>query len=281
MRRRDFLYTALGAQALAADNLQGAGCALLLDLRSKRLLSTQGAAEAREWLAPPGSTVKPLSLWALLRSGKVKPDESIPCPRRLRLAGLRMDCSHPPLPFPVDVSRAITYSCNCTVAHFAKRFRGDELALFYQEFGFQSSTRLLSGAENTGFAQRGVSGEQLELQALGERNVRVTALEIMQAYRHLAALAGEPKFSPILEGMEGAVQFGTGQAAQVPGKMVAGKTGSVRTVDGLHAACFAGFAPSRDPRVVVTILTQGQSGAQAAAPVAGALLRRYFSSSSL
>jgi penicillin-binding protein A len=77
--------------------------------------------------------------------------------------------------------------------------------------------------------------------------------------------------------MEGAVQFGTGRAAQVRGTAVAGKTGSVQTEPGLHAAWFAGFAPSRAPEVVVTVLTQGRSGAEAAAPIAGELLRGYFS----
>ena len=236
----------------------------------------EGATEAREWLAPPGSTVKPLSLWALLRSGRVKPDDSILCPRYLRLGGISMNCSHPRLPFPVNVSRAITYSCNCATAHFAKRFSDDQLAQFYREFGLGSPTRLLPAGEAVGQITQGALGEQRQLQALGERGVRVTALEMAEAYRHMAALAHTPAFLPILEGLEEAVQFGTGQAAQVPGKMVAGKTGTVQTAD-LWAAWFAGFAPSRDPQVVVTVLTQGSSGADAAAPVAGQLLRHYFS----
>ena len=241
------------------------------------MLIAHGAVEAREWLAALGSTVKPLSLWALLRAGRVKPDESIPCPHYLQLAGLTMNCSHPRLPFPVNITRAITYSCNCATAHFAKRFTGDELARFYAELGFESATRLLPRGEAAGHVQKGISGERLQLQALGERGIRVTALEVAQAYRHLANLVYEPKFQPILEGMEGAVQFGTGRAAQVRGTAVAGKTGSVQTEPGLHAAWFAGFAPSRAPEVVVTVLTQGRSGAEAAAPIAGELLRGYFS----
>ena len=167
-----------------------------------------------------------------------------------------MNCSHPQLPFPVNIMRAITYSCNCATAHFAKRFTGDELARFYAELGFESATRLLPRSEAAGHIQKGISGERLQLQALGERGVRVTALEVAQAYRHLANLVYEPKFQPILEGMEGAVQFGTGRAAQVHGTAVAGKTGSVQTEPGLHAAWFAGFAPSRAPEVVVA--TEGK-----------------------
>lgn len=83
------------------------GCALLLELRSRKVLFVHGRKDAREWVAPPGSLIKPLGLWALLSSGKVRPDELFPCPGTLRLAGLRMDCSHPRLPFTVDVSRIL------------------------------------------------------------------------------------------------------------------------------------------------------------------------------
>jgi cell division protein FtsI/penicillin-binding protein 2 len=274
--RRHFLTI-----ASAALGVRTSGCALLLDIRSKRVLYLQGERAAREWLAAPGSTVKPISLWALLRSGKLKADETFLCPLHLRLAGLQMDCSHPRLPFPVNATRAIAYSCNCTTAHFAERFRGHELAQFYRELGFESATGLLPRAETTGHVQQGLYGEQLQLQALGERGVRVTALELAEAYRRLALLAREAPFLPILEGLEGAVEFGTGQRAQVTVRKVAGKTGSVEVQPGLHAAWFAGFAPSQDPEVVVTVLTQGRSGAEAAAPIAGDLLRRYFSAGKL
>ena len=252
------------------------GCALLWELRSKRALVMHGAVQAREWLVEPGSTMKPLSWWALLRSGKVKPGESLHCVHDLRLAGLRLNCSHPRLPFPVDATRAIAYSCNCATAYFARRFTGDELARCYQEFGLESATQLLPEAESVGHIQKNTNEEQVQLQALGERGLRVTALEVAKAYGRLAGLASDPKFAPVLAGMEGAVQFGTGQAAQVPGRTIAGKTGSVQTEPGLRAAWFAGFAPSRQPEVVVTVLTQGRSGAEAAAPIAGKLLRHYF-----
>jgi cell division protein FtsI/penicillin-binding protein 2 len=274
--RRQFLTV-----ASAALGLRASGCALLLDTRSKRVLYLQGELVAREWLAAPGSTVKPINLWALLRSGKLKPDETCLCPLHLRLAGLQMNCSHPRLPFPVNATTAIAYSCNCTTAHFAQRFRENELVQFYQELGFESATGLLPSVETIGHVQQGLYGEQLQLQALGERGVRVTALEMAEAYRRLANLAHERTFSPILEGLEGAVECGTGQRAQVEDKKVAGKTGSVQVQPGFRAAWFAGFAPSRDPEVVVTVLTHGRSGAEAAAPIAGDILRRYFSTGRL
>jgi cell division protein FtsI/penicillin-binding protein 2 len=104
----------------------------------------------------------------------------------------------------------------------------------------------------------------------------VTALELAMAYRRMAMLAGEETFAPVLAGLEDAVQFGTGQAAQIHGRSIAGKTGTVQTAPGEHIAWFAGFAPSRVPEVVVTVLVPGRSGAGSAAPLAGRILEAYF-----
>jgi len=78
--------------------------------------------------------------------------------------------------------------------------------------------------------------------------------------------------TPVLAGMEDAVEFGTGQHARVSGTKVVGKTGSVRAADGAHLAWFAGFVPSVAPRYVVTVLLQGRSGGADAAPIAGRVL---------
>jgi cell division protein FtsI/penicillin-binding protein 2 len=81
--------------------------------------------------------------------------------------------------------------------------------------------------------------------------------------------------APVLAGMEDAVTYGTARRAQVAGLAVAGKTGSVRAGDGAFIAWFAGFAPSRDPAVVVTVMLQGRSGGADAAPIAGRILEAW------
>ncbi len=104
------------------------GCALLLDVRSGDILASNSKPLVNTILVPPGSTLKPFVLSALLRSGKLRSDESFLCPERLVLAGHRMDCSHPRLATPMRIDTALAYSCNCFVAHFAKRFAPGELA---------------------------------------------------------------------------------------------------------------------------------------------------------
>jgi peptidoglycan glycosyltransferase len=71
--------------------------------------------------------------------------------------------------------------------------------------------------------------------------------------------------------MEGAVQSGTGTAAQIPGIPVAGKTGTAETgVPGRYTSWFIAFAPANAPRVAVAVVLQDQTGfgGQVAAPIA-------------
>jgi penicillin-binding protein 2 len=80
---------------------------------------------------------------------------------------------------------------------------------------------------------------------------------------------------------------GTGHNANVDGFEVGGKTGTAQVVGGKDAgktnkehrenAWFVGFAPYRNPEIVVaTIIQNGGWGAEAAAPVARAVLETYY-----
>ena len=268
---------AVGWQAGAeTDAAALGGCALLLNVGNGRMLVVEGSETARRWVAAPGSTIKPLSLLALLETDKLGGAEEYYCPGRLVLEGHALDCSHPYIGQPMNVSRAIAYSCNCAVAHFAQRFESGELGRHLVRGGLCSTTRLVGGWEGTGHVDMAAAGPACQLQALGEAGVTVTPLELLVAYRRLALRAGEARIEPIVEGLEGAVEFGTAQKAGVDRVRVAGKTGSVVTGAGAHAAWFAGFAPSRAPEVAVVVLVQGRSGGADAAPIAGQLLGGYF-----
>jgi len=234
---------------------QPQGTAVLMDVKTRRLIAMHGGGT----IAPPGSTIKPFVLATLLRNRKLTAAEPYVCPQRLTIAGRSFSCSHPSLGVPVTARTAIAYSCNCFVAHVAQRFAPGELAMG------------LERASLTGSISRARGPEAIQLQALGESGISLTAAELAMGYRSLA-LGTEP---PILEGMEDAVEYGTAQLARVEGMKVAGKTGSIRTGDGARIAWFAGFAPSRSPEVVVTVMLQGRSGGSDAAPIAGKILAAY------
>ena len=82
----------------------------------------------------------------------------------------------------------------------------------------------------------------------------------------------------IKEGMVGAVQYGTAQAAALPGIQVAGKTGSAQNPQGPAHAWFIGFAPAVQPGLAVAVVLENAgSGGAVAAPIAGRLLAAAMS----
>ncbi|MCB2204328.1 penicillin-binding protein 2 [bacterium] len=70
---------------------------------------------------------------------------------------------------------------------------------------------------------------------------------------------------------------GTGYAAQVGGTRVAGKTGTAENPPNPDHAWFVGYAPFDDPRIAVAVIVEnGGFGGTAAAPLAGAMIRRFL-----
>jgi penicillin-binding protein 2 len=271
-----------GAEASSGSSLgrffeTAQGTALLIDVKSRRLIAVHGAPLAAGELLPPGSTVKPFVLSALLESRKLGAEEAFPCPTHLSVGGHSFNCSHPSLGTALRVRTALAYSCNCFVAHFADRFESGELAAHLGRANLASLTGLLGESEVPGRIQPARGPEANRLQALGEEGILVTPAELAMGYRTLALGTGRRELQPILEGLEDAVEYGTAQLARVEGMQVAGKTGSLRTAAGARIAWFAGFAPSRAPEVVVTVMLQGRSGGTDAAPVAGKILTAYRS----
>jgi cell division protein FtsI/penicillin-binding protein 2 len=222
--------------------LGSSDAAMAIDARTRRVLAVRNEAAATRVTMPPGSTMKPLALAALLKGGALRPNESWPCPGALSIAGRQLNCPHPRLLAPMTIETALAYSCNCFVAHMAERLLPGELP----------------------YARRVSDTDAIRLQALGETGVSLAVSELAELFRQLA-LNAPPQ---IVAGLEGAVEYGTARMAAVAGVKVAGKTGTVR-----GAAWFAGWMPSRAPEVVIAVRVPGQSGGSDAAPVAAQMLK--------
>jgi penicillin-binding protein 2 len=84
-------------------------------------------------------------------------------------------------------------------------------------------------------------------------------------------------FKIVKEGLRQTILKGTGWRANIKELAVAGKTGTAQNPQGETHAWFIGFAPYDNPEVCITVfLENGGEGGEAAAPIARAMLEKYF-----
>jgi penicillin-binding protein 2 len=205
--------------------------------------------------AAPGSTIKPFTLVALLRSAGFDAAKRIACPGRLAIGGRRFDCTHGTGVPSVNAAEALAFSCNHYFVHWAGLLREWEVVL--REFGFEARPA-------KGF-------EQLRQQAIGEWGVKTNPVALARSYRRLALRRREASLAPVFDGMRLAVTTGT---AQMAGAEFAGKTGTTSTASGLSLhAWFAGLTPVENPERIVVVFVPRGRGANDAAPLARGALR--------
>lgn len=85
-------------------------------------------------------------------------------------------------------------------------------------------------------------------------------------------------FEIIKEGLRQTILKGTGWRANIKELEVAGKTGTAQNPQGETHAWFIGFAPYENPEVCITVFIEnGGEGGEVAAPIARAMLEKYFS----
>ena len=240
---------------------------VVLDVATGRLLASSRLVEAARTLATPGSTLKPLVLYALVSAGRWDPAQRVACTGNLRIAGHTMNCSHPPAD-SMNAKTALAWSCNTYFSTVAAALAPGELRPLLTQTGLLGVTGL---SQNEAVARlrdpRTLDDNRLAL--LGVKGVEVTPLELAAAYRWLALeLAAHPESAAataVRDGLAGAASFGTGGAADLGGVPVAGKTGTASPeAGGQSHGWFLGLAPLDAPRIVVAIYLPAGHGSDAA-----------------
>lgn len=269
------------------------GAVIVSNPRTGEVLAEWNRRMAFEQALPPGSTAKLVTSALALENGLISPQERMFCRRVPELLGEAYRCSHPPPLEAFTLTDALANSCNYFFSALSARLDAARLAHGYAMFGMARSGQLRIPNEPAAKARA----------ALGESPVLVTPAQLLLAYSLVATRGtayrlrrgAEAKKQPRVlrrvrikdstwatldRGFEACVESGTGQAAAVAGVRVAGKTGTASALDGsgVTHAWFVGYAPADSPQVALVVVLARGTGAHDAAPLAGAILRRYFAS---
>jgi len=247
---------------------------VVLDIGTGRLLGSAHLAEAGRGLASPGSTLKPLILYYALRYGRWSPEHRVACSRQLRLSGHALNCSHPAAD-PMNAKQALAWSCNSYFAELAGTIAPKDLRRALSVRGLLGATGL-TREESVAEFREPRTAEQNQLAALGVEGIRITLLELAEAYRslaiELAAQSGKPAAEVVRAGLADSASFGMAGAASLGGVPVSGKTGTASAESrGATHGWFVGLAPAESPRVVIAVYVPVGRGADAA-QVAASLL---------
>jgi cell division protein FtsI/penicillin-binding protein 2 len=253
---------------------------------------------------PPGSTAKIVEAAVALQEGLISPRDQIHCRRVPELLGEAYRCSHPQAVEPFTLVTALANSCNYFFAALSVRLTSASLAHGYAVFGFGSPAEGPGLSANPGQVRIGDGPAAKARAAVGEGAILVTPAQLLLAYSAIATrgavfrfwkpsagrntarrLSRQVKLRPetfkiLAEGLEECVRSGTGQGAAVEGVRVAGKTGTATSRDGsgVTHAWFVGYAPADAPEIALVVFLERGTGAADAAPLAGRILRHYFTS---
>jgi cell division protein FtsI/penicillin-binding protein 2 len=221
-------------------------------------------------LQPPGSTFKIVTLTALLKAHLAAPSTVYPYATSTVLDGFTLhnangeDCGG-------TLANAFAVSCNSVFAPIGARLGASRLLAAADAYGFNSASPVSIAAEST-IPPASLSDDlALGESAIGQAQVLASPLQMVRVAGTIALVGRRPvptfaivaprrfpRVIPVAVArtirslMRDVVSYGTGVAAQIPGVIVAGKTGTAEVVT--PVACGATGASG-------TTGTNGTSGA--------------------
>ncbi|MDQ6775677.1 MAG: penicillin-binding transpeptidase domain-containing protein [Actinomycetota bacterium] len=276
---------------------------LAMDPQNGEVLAVAGIAYSAP--QPPGSTMKIITATGALQAKIVKLSTTFPIATSATISGYTLQNANGEA-CGGTLLNAFAVSCNSVFAPLGVQLGAARLVAMAEKFGFNGPAPFPSAAPST-IPSAATIGDDLAVgsSAIGQGRVLATPLEMAIAgaaismggrrpiptfllhqtptfirvtSRHVAAL--------VQKMMIAVVEFGTGTAAQIPGVLVAGKTGTAELGNTTTAtstnsstsstntpqntdAWFVGYAPVGKPRIVVAALfpSQGAGGATAAPAV--------------
>jgi cell division protein FtsI/penicillin-binding protein 2 len=271
---------------------------------------TEAADYAREDRAvgaayEPGSTFKAFTVAGALTDGIVTPQSAFDLAPEIHVADRTIGESHQRGQETLTTAQILAQSSNVGAVTIGLKVGAQRFDQWVRAFGFGGSTGVDLPGEASGIVPRlqDYSGSSMGNLPIGQ-GLAVTPLQMAAAYgaianggllrrpHVIASVGGKPSHQPrarrvispqvaasvrlMLEGVLAA--GGTASEVSIPGYQLAGKTGTANKPDPAtggysdtkFVSSFVGFAPARNPKLLVAIMVdepQGEVlGGQVAAP---------------
>jgi len=250
--------------AAAAALADRDGTIIVMDAQTGRVRAIVNSQTAYDQALMPGSAIKPFTALAALRAELIDENSRTVCPGRFTGSNFLLACVHKDHLPPFSPAQAIAYSCNYYFATAGQRLGRDQLVATLREFDF-GLNGVLRPCEIGNTAQ----ADCRERAAVGESDhIQVTPIQLLTAYT--ALVNGGHLFKPqtttsdhfqaversniniaakhraiILEGMRGAIRYGTARAAKLDSLplTIVGKTGTAMPAKGFRSnGWFVGLA---------------------------------------
>jgi cell division protein FtsI (penicillin-binding protein 3) len=243
----------------------------------------------------PGSTFKAMTVAGALSDKKVTPSTVFDLPTLLQVADREIKDSEDRGPLSLPVSQIIAQSSNVGTVKIAQTMTDARFDSWVRKFGFGKPTGVDLSGEEQGLVltHKEYSGVSKANFAIGQ-GLDVTPIQMATAYAAIAnggilrsphiveSVGGEPtkrdagkrviservsaQVRTMLEGVLSA--GGTASEAAIPGYKLAGKTGTAEVFDTVageyskskYVASFIGFAPAKNPKLLVSVVVNQPQG---------------------
>ncbi len=285
-------YTPQGATAVVLDPRSGEILALANWPRVDAN-NVQGAPDyARQNRAiqanyEPGSTFKAITVSGALSEGLVEPETTLEVPPEIQVADRTVGESHEGGGGTKTVAQILAQSSNVGSVMIGLKLGAKHFDKWVRRFGFGRPTGVDLPGEEGGIVLRPehYSGSSMGNMPIGQ-GIAVTPMQMAAAYTAIAnhGVMREPyivkgdqprpkrvlrrgtadRVSHMLEGVLAA--GGTAEEAQVEGYTLAGKTGTAeKAIKGGYSdtdfvASFIGYAPAKDPQLLVAVMVDTPRG---------------------
>jgi cell division protein FtsI (penicillin-binding protein 3) len=235
----------------------------------------------------PGSTFKAFTVAGALEEKLIKPDTVFYLPITLQVSDREITDAHVRGEVSLDVSQILAQSSNIGAVKIGMKLGPKRFDKWVRKFGFGGSTGIDLPGEQAGIVLRPshYSGSSIGNLPIGQ-GIAVTPMQMANGFQAIAnhgvlhrphVIQGDPaparrvissrtsaQVSRMLEGVLG--PGGTAQEAQVDGYTLAGKTGTAeKAIPGGYSktdfiASFIGYAPAKNPRLLVAVMVDTPRG---------------------